>query len=189
VRKLYGVLFVTALIVAGCGGGEGNSGGSIDDPSLADASSQDTQDSSTADDSTEAGSSGGGSQDSPMPEGSAPLPPDSIRIGETVWERTMLDSGQCFVQEDEGAIPFAVWGNLNNDEELRFSVSDNSDTGAYEAEVSSQTMGWIAGTMDGTELTVEWDIDSQTINGEGLFYNIFEDAWAYGSFGFDCNDE
>lgn len=183
-RMLCGVVLAMVLVVAGCGGVDE---GTIEDPSSLDEGSAATQGGgqSSANDEGGGGSESGGSQDSPTPESTNALPADSIRIGDTAWQRTLLDSGQCFVQEGDGATPFAVWGNLDNDETLRFSISDNADAG-YEGSVEGPTMGWIAGGRDGTELTVEWDVAAQTISGEGLFYNYFDDTWAYGSFAFDC---
>ena len=89
------------------------------------------------------------------------------------------------MQEGEGATPFAVWGTLNGDDNLSFAVSYAED-GSFSSEVTSDSMFWVAGQKDGTELTVTHDFAAQSIRGDGLFYNLHSDQWAYGSFDFTC---
>jgi len=47
-------------------------------------------------------------------------------------------------------------------------------------------MNWISGVKDGTELTINLDFETNTMSGEGLFYNGHTDEWFYGSFAFTC---
>ncbi len=133
------------------------------------------------------GSSGGGTLENPTPEASSPLPADSIRIGDGVWERAIPTDGQCFVHEDDGTIPDngTAWGSVANDQEVEFRVKHDQD-GSLTAQVSSNLMDWISGQKDGTELTVNLDFATSSISGEGLFYNTHTNEWAFGSFAFTC---
>ena len=170
-----------ALIAAGCGGGDGADLGEDVFGGIGQASDDA--------DPEDQGSSGGGTLESPTPEASSPLPADSIRIGDVVWERTIPTDGQCFVQQDDGTIPDSgtAWGSVNNDQGVEFRVFHDQD-GSQTAQVSSNVMDWISGVRDGTELTIQLDFEANTISGEGLFYNGHTDEWAYGPFTFTCLD-
>lgn len=170
-----------ALVAAGCGGGN------VDGDDLGEDVFGGIGQASGDVDPGDQGSSGGGTLEDPTPEASSPLPADSIRIGEAVWERTIPRDGQCFVQEDDGTIPDsgAASGSVNNDPAVEFRVSHAQD-GSVEAQVSSDLMNWISGVKDGTELTIQLDFETSTMSGEGLFYNGHTDEWAYGSFTFTC---
>jgi hypothetical protein len=189
-RKSIVVLVSVAVLTAACGGG--------DDPadevgSLGTQPSEDAQQAGTdepdASSEVSAGSDGSGTPDNPTPEASGPLPPDGFRIGNDVWVRTLpITSGQCFVQEGDGVHPFTVWGTLDNDDGQSFAVNYDDD-GRFSSEVTSDAMFWVAGSKDGSELTVEHDVATQSISGDGLFYNLHSDEWAYGSFQFTCAGE
>jgi len=181
-RRLSGLVLLIALVAAGCAGGG--------DP-LSDDLGEDVFGgigAASADiDPGDQGSSDGGTLEDPTPEANGPLPADSIRIGNEVFERTIPADGQCFTQEDDGTIPDSgvVGGSLNNDPEFSFNVRHGQD-GSLEAEVRSNLMDWISGVKDGTELTVDLDFETSSISGEGLFYNVHTNEWAYGSFTFTC---
>ena len=187
-RRLLGATLVVVLVSA-CGGTDGSAQTSQPEPSATlqvdDPDDTPTTTAGDPDDST-TGTDTGGSEDNPSPEGSGPLPANSFRIGDELWELS-LDSGfsDCFVGEDAG-VPFSVNGSLNNDESLRFSVHYvEEDT--FDARVSDDEIFWVAAPMrDGTEVSVEWDVATQTISGTGLFNDSFRGLWAYGSFNFTC---
>jgi hypothetical protein len=190
-RKLSTSVLVTVLVLSACGGGEDT----IDDqpatteahdPAGEDDGSEDTSPpTTTSNEPSDANS--GESSDEPIPEGSGPLPPDSIRIGDEIFERMEGASlSDCFVQD--GAPPFSVNGALNDDDRFRFSV-DYLEDGVYDVAVSNEEIFWVAGPLrEGTEVDVEWDVDAQTISGTGLFNDAFLGLWAYGSFQFTCSD-
>ncbi len=180
-RRLSGLVVSLALVTTGCGGGDGDGGDLGED--VFGGIGQDSGDVDPADQ----GSSGGGTLENPTPEATSPLPADSIRIGDTAWERKIPTDGQCFVHEDDGTIPDTgnVWGSVNNDPEVEVRVKHNED-GSQSAQVDSNLIGWISGQMNGTELTVNLDFETSSISGKGLFYNTHADEWAYGSFAFTC---
>lgn len=137
-----------------------------------------------AGDTAEPGSPG--TLDNPTPEPSGTLPSNGFRIGDNAWARTVpITRGQCFVQEGEGVLPFAVWGTLDNDDGLSFAVSIGEDD-AFSSEVTSDTMFWVAGQRVGSQLSVTHDLTTQTISGEGIFNNLQSNEWAHGSFAFTC---
>jgi hypothetical protein len=177
------LVVLLALVTAACGGG-GDDGGDLGEDVFGGIG-----ESSGDVDPDDQGSSGGGTLENPTPEASSPLPSDSFRIGDAVWERTIPTDGQCFVQEDDGTIPDsgAARGSVNNDPGVEFSVSHDQD-GSVEAQVSSDLMNWISGVKDGTELTIQLDFETNSMSGAGLFYNGHTDEWAYGSFMFTCLD-
>ncbi len=189
--KVFILLAVALLALAACGGSNGaNPLEAIQD--AASPASGDTTSSGVIDPAANpsSNSDGPGTMDNPTPEASGALPPNGFRIGNTVWERTVpMTSGQCFVQESEGATPFAVWGTLDGDDALDFSVSFDSDTDSTSAQVTSDTMFWVAGKQDGSQLAVEHDIDAQSVAGTGLFLNLHTNEWADGSFQFTCESE
>ncbi len=186
--KVFILLAVTALALAACGGSDGAN------PlkAIQDAANQvpgDTLVSGGIDPGANprSNSDGPGTMDNPTPEASGALAPNGFRIGNTVWERTVpITRGQCFVQDSEGATPFAAWGTLNGDDALEFGVSYDSDTDSTDAQVTSDNMFWVAGKKDGSQLSVEHDVEALSIAGTGLFYNLHTDEWAYGSFQFTC---
>lgn len=186
-RKWFAVLVSVAVIAGACGGGDD----SANDPATASTpppASEQQEDGGDSASSGEANTdSGSGTLENPTPEASGQLPPDSFRIGNNVWARTIpMTRGQCFVQEGEGVAPFTAWGTLDNDDNLEYSVSYNADTDSSDAQVTSDSMFWVAGSRDGSELAVEDDFATQSISGTGLFYNMHSDEWAYGSFQFTC---
>lgn len=184
-RKWLVTFMSVAVMVSACGGDD-----SADDPSGLDNQPSESGQQTGAEDSVSGGDantdSGSGTLENPTPEAPGPLPPDGFRIGDDVWERTVpITRGQCFVQEGDGATPFAVWGTLDADDNLSFAVSYGED-GSFSSEVTSDSMFWVAGQRDGSDLTVTHDVATQSISGEGLFYNMQSDEWAYGSFEFTC---
>lgn len=183
-KRLLVVSLVVVVFVAGCGGDDGSTdagaNAGVENPA---SDAQGSADDSGAGDGSGAG--GSGSFEDPTPEASGELPPNGIRIGDNVWVRTTPATGQCFVQEGEGVTPFAVWGSLDNDDSLSVSVSTDQD-GGFGAEITGNTMFWVAGSKDGSELSVDHDFASQTVSGSGLFYNLHTDEWAYSSFEFTC---
>ena len=101
-----------------------------------------------------------------------------------MWSRTLpMTRGQCFVEEGKAT----ARGTLNGDDTFEFSVKANSN-GSFEAQILSNDMNWVAGVRDGSELSIDSDVSSQTISGAGLFYNMYTDEWAYGSFQFECTE-
>ncbi len=189
--KVFSLLVVAALALGACGGSEGANVLEA----VQDAASQAPGDTLSSGAIAPAAnpspnSDGPGTMDNPTPEASGALPPNGFRIGNTVWERTIpMTGGQCFVQESEGAIPFAVWGTLDGDDALDFGVSYDSDTDSTSAQVTSDAVFWVAGKQDGSQLAVEHDIDAQSVAGNGLFLNLLTNEWAYGSFQFTCESE
>lgn len=189
-RTWFMVLVCIVVMATACGGSDDSAD---DDGSVGTQSPTTGQQDATNDTGSNAGagsSSGdGGTLESPTPEASGPLPSDGFRIGKDVWVRTIpITSGQCFVQEGEGIDPFAVWGTLNGDDNLSFAVS-YAEGGSFSSEVTSDSMFWAAGEKIGSELTVEHDFATQSISGDGLFYNLHSDEWAYASFQFTCTGE
>ena len=190
-RKLSTSVLVAALVLAACGSGEDAIGDQATtteaedltegDNDAADTSSPATTDNETSD------SDSGESSDEPIPEGSGPLPPNSIRIGDEIFERMEGASlSDCFVQD--GTPPFSINGALNDDDRFRFSV-DYLEEGVYDVAISNEEIFWVARpSREGTEVDVEWDVDAQTISGTGLFNDAFLGIWAYGSFQFSCSD-
>jgi hypothetical protein len=191
-RKLFITVVSVAVLAAGCGGADDSAdsgtGFGTEPPGNEQQQDSDGSDSNVGTEAATA-SGDGGTFDDPTPEASGSLPPDGFRIGDDVWVRTIpITSGQCFVQEGEGITPFTVWGTLNNDDTLSLAVSHDQDAGVA-AEVRSDTMSWVAGGKDGTEVVVEHDFVAQSITGSGLFYNGHSNEWAYGSFDFTCTGE
>lgn len=180
-RRLSVLVVLIAVIATACGGGEGDDVGEDVFGGIGQASGDVEP--------GEQGSSDGGTLDEPTPEASSALPADSMRIGDSVWERTIPSDGQCFVQEDDGTISDSgtVWGSVSNDQGVEFKVSHGQD-GGLSAQISSNLMGWNSGVKDGTELTIQLDFETNTMSGEGLFYNTHTNEWAYGSFTFTCSD-
>ena len=178
-RRMSGLVLLMALVAAGCGGGDGGDLGEDVFGGIGQASDDVDPD--------DQASSGGGTLEDPTPEASSPITADSIRIGDAAWERTTPTDGQCFLREDDGTIPDSgtAWGSVNNEQGVEFMVSHHQD-GSLEAQVSSNEMNWISGVKDGTELTIQLDFGTNTMSGEGLFYNGHTDEWAYGSFTFTC---
>jgi hypothetical protein len=86
--------------------------------------------------------------------------PNTIQIGDRVWTRTNPpDVGQCFLQKEGQGIPetAVVWGYLDNNEEIRFSVSLNQQ-GETTAEVQSPTYFWsVDPGIDGTDIALKLD--------------------------------
>ena len=191
-RKWSMVVVSIGVLAAACGGADdsANSGTGFGTEPPESGQQQNSEDSDSNSGTEAATAPGdGGTLDDPTPEASGLLPQDGFRIGDDVWVRTVpITSGQCFVQEGEGITPFAVWGTLNNDDSLSFAVSHDQDAG-FGAEVTSDTMFWVAGRKDGTEVIVDHDFATQSITGSGLFYNLHSDEWAYGSFEFTCTGE
>jgi hypothetical protein len=136
--------------------------------------------------------SSGGDASSEAPVGPAAM--NTIQIGDQVWSRTLpMTRGQCFLYEDDGTLPTSgtVWGTLNNDDSLHFSVNYNQD-GTFEAQVDNDTdLYWLAGERNGTvnDLTIELDFDALTITGSGTFTNVVGNKNAQGSFAFQCEPE
>ncbi len=185
-RNLVAVLMVTGLVMAGCGGTDLGVDAAQDTSPSSDQGSQETQ-AGAGESGDDAGQT---SADDPTPEGSGPLDVDSIRIGSNVWHRTLpMTRGQCFLQPDDGTLPDSgvAWGTLDNDDNLSYAANYNQDA-TFEAEVSSDTMFWVAGVRTGSELSIELDFAADTIRGEGLFNNLHTDEWAYGSFQFTCDE-
>jgi hypothetical protein len=143
---------------------------------------------------------GGGqtsSQSSDAGQSSGPVGPadiNTIRIGDQVWMRTLpMTTGQCFLYEDDGSLPTSatVWGTLNNDDSLHFSVSYTQE-GTFQAQVDNDSdMYWVAGERNGEidDLTIELDFEAQTIRGSGTFTNFVGGGNAQGSFAFQCEEE
>ena len=183
-RRLSGLVLLIGLVTVGCGSASDTSVGSLGEDAFGGIGQ------ASGDVAPEGqGSSGGGTLENPTPEASSPLPSDSIRIGEAVWERAIPTDGQCFVQEDDGTIAASgtAWGSVKNDPEVDFNVSQDQD-GSVEAQVRSNLMDWVSGFKDGTELTVQLDFVTSSIIGDWLFYNGHTNEWAYGSFAFTCSD-
>lgn len=195
-RNVITAVLIAGLVLAGCGGADDQAEDQTTHQAETTEPQEDVQDATDGSevesedqptDSTPSDSEPAGDSDEPTPEGSGPLPPDSIRIGEEIFERMFGASlSDCFVQE--GAIPFSINGALNDDDRFRFSV-DYVEDGVYEASISNDEIFWVAAPMrEGTELDVEWDVDAQTISGTGLFNDSFRGLWAYGSFQFTCSN-
>jgi hypothetical protein len=127
----------------------------------------------------------------PAPEASGPVAMNTIRVGSQVWERTLpMTTGQCYLQEDDGNLPTSasVWGTLDGDENLSFSVRVNQD-GTFEASLDNNLdFFWIAGprSSEVDDLVVELDFATQTIRGSGTFVNAGRSETAIGSFEFRC---
>lgn len=186
--RRWSVMVATVAMIAGaCGGGDPSADNTVQSGTQRSDSGQDAgSDDSGPNGDTATQSGGTGTLDNPTPEAPGPLPADGFRIGNDVWERTIpMTRGQCFVQEGDGAAPFAVWGTLNGDDSMSFAVDDGG-SGNPTSEVTSDTMFWVSGQKDGTQLTVEHDAATRSISGEGIFYNLQTDEWAYGSFQFTC---
>lgn len=186
-RKLAGVVAVMALVLLGCGGGDTSREG--DGVAAGDSGSQtdSSQDPGPGDQESEGGV---GTLDNPIPEASGALASNSLRIGDTTWVRTLpMTRGQCFLYEDDGTLPDSgtAWGSLNDDDNLSYSVNYHQD-GSFEAQVSSDTMFWVSGQREGSELTITLDFATQTISGDGLFFNLHTGEWAYGSFEVTCEE-
>lgn len=194
-RKLLTGVLLTALVLAGCGGGENETA----DPTTSQSGTTEPQDASEEDNGdSEDGSSdqqtttqaedslAGESSDNPTLEGDGPLPPNSIRIGDEIFERMSGASlSDCYVQE--GTPPFSINGALNDDDRFRFGVHYVED-GVFEASIENDEIFWVAAPFrEDTELEVEWDVDTQTISGTGLFNDAFLGKWAFGSFEFTCS--
>ncbi len=179
------------MVLAACGGGEETANpDSVFDGAgdAADSGSNDAD--SDSGESSESGDSGTGTLENPTPEAPGALETNTIRIGGTVWDPPHPSTtGQCFTQEADGTLPDSAtaWGDIDPAEGSSFAFRYNQD-GSVEAEVSSNTMFWVAGIKDGSELTIDLDFENSTITGEGLFYNLNSDEWAYGSFSFACED-
>lgn len=177
------ILFLVALLVAACGGG----GETAEDDSIFDGIGEAAESGTIG---SGEGDSGPGSLEDPTPEGSGPLEPNTIRIGDTVWSPSHPSTtGQCFVQAADGTLTDngTAWGDID-DEGSSFAFRVNSDE-SFTGEVRGNTMNWIAGQKDGSQLTIDLDVDASTISGEGLFYNGHTNEWAYGSFQFECEDD
>lgn len=88
----------------------------------------------------------------------------------------------------EGIRPFSINGALNDDDRFRFGVY-YVENGVYEASIENDEIYWVANPIrrEETELEVEWDVETQTIRGTGLFNDAFLGKWAYGSFEFTCS--
>lgn len=126
-----------------------------------------------------------GTYEEPTPEADGPVRTNGLRIGADEWTRSAGD-GQCFVEDGDLGLRATAWGSLDDDPALSFSIDLDAD-GSAEGQISSDSMGWVAGGRDGTELTVLADASAQTITGSGLFYDFHTDGWAYGSFAFVCD--
>jgi len=170
------LLLVSATIA--CGGG--------DDFSALQSQQPDNSGSGQAsNDGPNTGSSSG-------PVGPADL--NTIRIGDQVWMRTLpMTTGQCFLYENDGTLPTSatVWGTLNNDDSLHFSVNYTQE-GTFEAQVDNDVdMYWVAGERNGeiNDLTIELDFKEQTIRGSGTFTNFTRGGNAQGSFAFQCEED
>jgi hypothetical protein len=123
------------------------------------------------------------------------LAPNTIRIGDQVWERTLpMTTGQCFLSTAAGGIPDwgVAWGTLDGDEDIRFSASAKQD-GSFEVEVINFVdMQWGAGPrfqQEESDLVVELDFDTLTISGHGTFRSLPTGERAMGSFEFTCEPE
>lgn len=180
-RRLTTLVFVFLLVVA-CG-----SGGDVADSDSTFEGIGEGAEPGTIDERVN--DSGPGSLGDPTPEASDPLEANSIRIGDQAWSPPHPSTtGQCLVQAADGTLPNkgSAWGDI--DEGSRFAFRVNSD-GSSTGEVTGDTMWWVAGQIDGSELTIELDFDSSTISGKGLFNNGHTNEWAYGSFQFECGED
>lgn len=194
-RKWLTSVLMGVLVLSGCGGGDdGTADPTVDQPTSTEAQDDagdnhaDPGDNSAGEQpSADSESDSDGSSDAPTPEGDGPLPPNSIRIGDEIFERMEGASlSDCYVQE--GTPPFSINGALNDDDKFRFSVY-YVDEGVYEAQIQNDEIYWVSAPIrEGTELEVEWDVGTQTISGTGLFNDAFLGEWAYGSFEFTCSD-
>lgn len=182
-------LVVAFVMVAGCGGDDT----SPIQPGAAGSVTTNSNQSDAGDGSGAGGSGGSGAGDEVTPEASGPLAPNTIRIGDQVWERTLpMTTGQCFLYEDDGTLPDSgtAWGTLDGDEDLRYAASYNQD-GTFEAEISNNLdMYWGSGPrFQEDDLVVELDFDTLTITGEGTFRSLTTGERAEGSFVFVCEPE
>lgn len=188
-RRLLAVLMVLAIILAACGGAGSAPTQAVDgSPGITDAGQVNQG-------GTGGTSSGSGSGDEVTPEASGPLAPNTIRIGDQVWERTLpMTTGQCFLSRADLGIPDwgLAWGTLDGDEEVRFSASHKQD-GTFEVEVTNNVnMQWGAGPrfqQEAADLVIELDFDTLTISGHGTFRSLPTGERAMGSFEFTCEPE
>ncbi len=180
-RNLVTLIALISLAATACGGAT-----IPDDPAIGDQATSQPGDGSPG--NAEPG--GGGASSEPAPEPAGPVEPNTIRIGSQVWARTLpMTTGQCFLQADDGTLPDSgtVWGTLDGDETLRFSVSYGQD-GTFESEISNNAdMYWIAGSRAPLDdLVVELDFATQTISGGGTYTLLNTGETASGSFEFVC---
>ena len=129
------------------------------------------------------------------PEAPGTLQPNTIRIGDQVWTRTLpMSSGQCLVIEADGTLPAwsTVWGTLDGDDETRFSVNYNQD-GTFESEITNNfDEYWGAGTRfqgDEADLVIDLDFENLTVTGNGTFTSLTTGERARGSFFLTCEPE
>jgi len=178
--RLLTAFIALTLLAAACGSDSGSSAlpsVDADDPS-ADATPPVDGDAS-------------GNSSNPAAEASGPVAVNTIRVGSQVWERTLpMTAGQCFLQEDDGTLPTSasVWGTLDGDENVRFSVGVNQD-GTFEASLDNNVdFFWIAGprSSEVDDLVIELDFATQTIRGSGTFVNAGRGETSTGSFEFRC---
>lgn len=181
--RLTMTVAAVAMVMASCGGGASNS--PTGDPDGGGQEAGQTDPGATTSTAPSGGPSG-----EVTPEASGPLEPNTIRIGDEVWSRTLpMTSGQCFLIEDDGTLTDAAtaWGTLNGDDALSFRASYQVD--AIEAQVKNESdMYWGAGprfTED--DLVIELDFDNLTISGHGTFVSLITGEKAMGSFEFVCD--
>ena len=179
------ILLLVALVLAACGGGDdGADLGSAFD-GVGDAAKAESVDSDA-----ETSDSDAGSLENPIPEASGTLDPNSIRIGGEVWSPPHPSTtGQCVVQAADDPVEESawVWGGIDSEgtADFRFSYEGS---GSVEGQLFGNTMHWMSGERDGSELSFVIDFDAAVISGSGLFYNGHTNSWAYGSFSFNCAD-
>lgn len=138
-------------------------------------------------DGSQSNGAGTGTLENPTPEASGALDTDTIRIGDLVWSPSTTD--QCVVQAADDPLQEKAFVSGDLDAEgtadYRFSYEGH---GAVEGQLFGNTMFWMAGERDGSELTFDVDFDAGVISGTGLFYNGHTNEWAYGSFMFECGE-
>jgi hypothetical protein len=185
-RKLMVSFAVSAMLFAACGGDD------LSSPSPQDAQDEsgDANNVATENDEDDVQAE----SDVVDVEPSGPVALNTIRIGSTVWARTLpMTSGQCFLYEDDGTLPTSAtaWGTLDGNDDIRFAAQYSQD-GTFEAEVVDENaFFWIAGPRSPgpDDLEIELDFDTLTISGSGSFANAANADVVRGSFEFQCEPE
>ena len=184
-RRMTVIAFAVSLVLAACGGGE-----EVADLDSAFEGIGDVAESGSVEAGRKSGDSGVGTLENPTPEASGALEANTIRIGDTVWSPPHPSTtGQCVVQAADDPLDESawVWGDIDDQASADFRFSYDG-SGSVEGQLFGNTMFWMSGERDGSELTFDIDFDAAIISGTGLFYNGHTNEWAYGSFMFDCEN-